>query len=117
MGIVEGKLKLQMKEDEKEEENLVCSEHVSMWGASMWEARGKWRTQGFLMGEIKKEIGRSESYGDASSNGRPTGYCQWVGSIVLAKSWVIRMRYVTEFLNQTNVLQFLSESEVWVKSY
>ena len=41
MGIVEGKLKLQMKEDEKEEENLVCSEHVSMWGASMWEARGK----------------------------------------------------------------------------
>ena len=41
MGVVEGKLKLQMKEDEKEKENLVCCERVSMWGALMWEARGE----------------------------------------------------------------------------
>jgi len=27
------------------------------------------------------------------------------------------MRYVTEFLNQTSVLQLLSECEIWVKSY
>ena len=40
-----------------------------------------------------------------------------VGSTVLAKSWVKKVRYVIRFLNQTYVFEFLRKSEVWVMSY
>ena len=39
------------------------------------------------------------------------------GSIVLAKSGVKKLRYMTKFCDQTKVLEFLSDSGVWVMTY
>ena len=39
------------------------------------------------------------------------------GSIILAKSVVKKLRYMIEFCDKKKVLDFLSDSGVWVMSY
>ena len=40
---------------------------------------------GLLSGRNKEGDGKIFCYGDAGSNSRHTGYCQWLGSTVLEK--------------------------------